>query len=382
MARIVEVRESTVRLEAPHRNAVMDFRGITGSLVAVLSDQHRHGRRVTGFGFNSIGRYAQGEAIRDRFAPRLRGETLDPARVRDLLMVNEKPGGHGDRSAAVAAIEVATWDLAAKLAEWPAYRLVADAFGRPAPSPVVKVYAAGGYYSDDGGIAALQNEIRGYLELGYEQVKIKIGDAPLAEDLRRIEAVLALVGDGGGLAVDANARFDLATAVRYGEALQQYGLRWFEEPGDPLDYGLQADLGRRLDLPFATGENLFSRQDVRNLLRHGGLHPDRDFLQMDPGLGYGVTEYRAMLGEVDDFGWTPERVLPHGGNLVGLHMAAAFGLGGSEAYPGVFQPFGGFGSRMQVTSGTVEIPDAPGFGFEEKSELRPLLAEVSGQEAV
>lgn len=383
MTRIVDIREATVRLQAPGRNAVVDFSGITGSLVAVLSDQQRDGRAVAGFGFGAIGRYAQGEAIRERFAPRLLSgdERLDPTRVRDLLMVNEKPGAHGERSTAVAAIEIAAWDLAAKLAGRPAYELVADSFGLPAPSATVMVYAAGGYYSGDGDLTGLQDEIRTYLDAGYDHFKIKIGGAPLAEDLRRVEAVLPLLGgDGGRLAVDANARFDLETAVAYAEALRPYGLRWFEEPGDPQDYDLQAELGRRVEVPYATGENLCSRQDVRNLLRHAGLDPERDFLQMDPGLCYGVTEFAEMMRELGDAGWKPERVFPHGGTLVGLHLAAALGLGGSEAYPGVFEPFGGFGRRVEVGSGAVVIPDLPGFGFEEKPELQPLLARLTARD--
>lgn len=386
MARVVDVRELTVRLHAPIRNAVIDFTEMTGSLVAVVSDVVRDGANLTGFAFNSVGRYAQGESIRDRFGPRLLrdpevladAEALDPRRVRDVLMANEKPGGHGDRSTAVAAIELATWDLAAKLVDLPAYAFIAEAYGATVPSPRVAVYAAGGYYAEDdrGGTRALVDEIRAYLDLGYEDVKIKIGGASLSDDLRRIEAVLAIVGDGSRLAVDANGRFDVDAAIRYGEALEPYGLKWFEEPGDPLDFELQARLGQRCAGPFATGENLFSREEVRNLLRYAGLDPAKDVVQVDPGWSYGIDEFHAILGLLDDFGWNPKRVYPHGGNLMTLHLTAGLGLGGSEAYPGVFHPFGGYAHGTEVRNGGVEIPDAPGFGFERKDDLRPLLAEL------
>src|SRR5258708_4145589 len=114
--------------------------------------------------------------------------------------------------------------------------------------------------------------MKSYRDLGYGVVKMKIGGAPLAEDIRRIEAVLEVVGDGTCLAVDANGRFDLETAIAYGEAIKPYGLFWYEEAGDPLDYALQAELSKHYKLPLATGENLFSSQEARNLIRYGGLN--------------------------------------------------------------------------------------------------------------
>ena len=292
-------------------------------------------------------------------------------------MRNEKPGGHGERSGAVAALEIATWDLAAKLAGVPLYRLLADRYNGGAFDTHVPVYAAGGYYYPDGGIPRLLEEMRGYLGMGYTHLKMKIGGASIDEDMERIEAVLPLVdGDGSRLAVDANGRFDLPTAVEYGERMAPYDLRWYEEAGDPLDYGLQAELGRHYDRPFATAENLFSHHDVRNLLRYAGLDPERDLLQMDPGLSYGIVELIRMLEVLRDEGWSPRRVIPHGGHLMALHMAAGLQLGGNEAYPGIFQPFGGFGRQHDVVDGAIEISDGPGIGLELKDELGPVLSEL------
>src|SRR5690606_15339569 len=107
---------------------------------------------------------------------------------------------------------------------------------------------------------------------------------PLAEDIARIEAVLEVVGSGRNLAVDANGRFDLETTLAYAEALKPYDLFWFEEAGDPLDYEIQARLAEAYDRPIATGENLFSHQDARNLLRYGGMRSERDWLQFDCAL--------------------------------------------------------------------------------------------------
>jgi D(-)-tartrate dehydratase len=386
MTRIVEVREQAVRLEAAIRNSLIDFSQMTVSVVAVLTDRVVDGRPVVGLGFNSIGRYAASGILRDRFIPRLlqadldsllddAGE-LDPALVRDLVMKNEKPGGHGERSGAVAAMEIAVWDVAAKLAGVPLYRLLADRYNDGRFDTHVDVYAAGGYYYPDEGADRLVAEMRSYLDEGYTHLKMKIGGASLDEDMARLETVLGLVDDGSRLAVDANGRFDLDTAIAYGERMEPYGLRWYEEAGDPLDYGLQAELGRHYSPPFATAENLFSHEDVRNLLRYAGLRPEIDILQMDPGLSYGIVELERMLAVMRDEGWSPRRFIPHGGHLMALHMAAGLQLGGNESYPGIFQPFGGFGEQHEVVDGAIAIADTPGIGLEHKPELRPVLAEL------
>ncbi|HEY8583384.1 MAG TPA: enolase C-terminal domain-like protein [Capillimicrobium sp.] len=384
--RIVEVREQAVRLEAAIRNSLIDFSQMTVSVVAVITDRHRNGKPIVGLGFNSIGRYAESGLLRDRFIPRLldagdavRGDDgeLDPALVRDVLMRNEKPGGHGERSGAVAALEIAVWDAVAKDADVPLYGLLADRCNGGEFDRHVEVYAAGGYYYPDDGPYRLVQEMRGYLDEGYTHLKIKIGGASLDDDMARLESVLEVVGgDGSRLAVDANGRFDLETAVAYAERMAPYGLRWYEEPGDPLDYALQAELGRHYDPPFATAENLFSHQDVRNLLRHAGLRPDVDLLQMDPGLSYGIVELTRMLDVMHHEGWSPRRVIPHGGHLMALHMAAGLQLGGNESYPGIFQPFGGFGQQHEVIDGAIAIDDTPGIGLEHKAELLPILAEL------
>lgn len=386
MTRIVEVRERPVRLEAAIRNSLIDFSQMTVSVVAVVTDRVVDGRPVVGLGFNSIGRYAQSGLLRERFIPRLldappdalldSAGDLDPGVVRDLVMKNEKPGGHGERSGAVAALEIAVWDAAAKLAGVPLYRLLADRYNGGEFDTHVEVYAAGGYYYPEDASERLVAEMRGYLDEGYTHLKMKIGGASLDEDMERLEAVLELVGDGSRLAVDANGRFDLKTAIAYGERMEPYGLRWYEEAGDPLDYGLQAELGHHYSPPFATAENLFSHQDVRNLLRYAGLRPEVDLLQMDPGLSYGIVELMGMLDVLRESGWSPRRVIPHGGHLMALHMAAGLQLGGNESYPGIFQPFGGFGQQHEVVDGAIAIADTPGIGLEHKAELGPVLADL------
>ena len=382
--RILDVRETTASMRSDIRNAYVDFREMTTSVVAIVTDVTRRGRRVIGYGFNSNGRYAVGGLLRERFIPRLLGaepaalltddgSNLDPHRIWQVLMTGEKPGGHGERAVAVGTLDMAVWDAVAKIEERPLYRVLADRYRHGEADERVFVYAAGGYYQPDKGLAALQDEMRGYLDLGYTAVKMKIGGASLAEDLERIEAVLEVVQDGQNLAVDANGRFDLATALAYAEALAPYRLRWYEEAGDPLDYALQAELARHYEPPLATGENLFSLQDARNLIRYGGMRPDCDVLQFDPALSYGLVEYLRILEMLGEHGWSPRRCLPHGGHQMALNLAAGLGLGGNESYPGVFQPFGGFADGIPVEAGYVRPADVPGVGFEAKAALFEVL---------
>jgi D(-)-tartrate dehydratase len=387
--RIVDVRQMTVPISSPLKNAYIDFSKMDVSVIAVITDVKRDGRTVVGYGFNSNGRYAPHGLLRDRFIPRLMeadprslladdGQNFDPHRIWATLMTGEKPGGHGERSVAVGVIDMAVWDLVAKIEGKPLYRVLADRYRNGEADDRVWVYAAGGYYEPGKGLVVLQDEMRGYLDLGYTTVKMKIGGAPLDEDLRRIEAVLKVVdGDGSRLAVDANGRFDLETALAYGNALAPYRLRWYEEAGDPLDFELQARLGEIYSHPLATGENLFSVQDARNLIRYGGMRPDRDVLQFDCALSYGLVEYLRILDMLDEQGWSRRTVVPHGGHQISLNMAAGLGLGGNESYPGVFQPFGGFADTIPVEGGYVSLPDAPGIGFELKAPLYALMRELA-----
>jgi L-alanine-DL-glutamate epimerase-like enolase superfamily enzyme len=382
--RILDIREKTISIASPLANAYINFANMTCSIVAVITDVVREGRPVVGFGFNSNGRYGQGALLRERFLPRLLAakpeslideinDNLDPFAIWNTLMANEKPGGHGERSVAVGTIDMAVWDAVAKIAEKPLYRLLADRYRNGCADDTVWVYAAGGYYYPGKDLPQLQDEMRSFRDRGYRVVKMKVGGASLDEDLRRIESVLQIVGDGSNLAIDANGRFDLETAVAYAEAVRSYNLFWYEEAGDPLDYALQAELARHYELPLATGENLFSHQDARNLLRHGGMRPDRDYLQFDCALSYGLVEYLRILDVIEQSGWSSRRVVPHGGHQMSLNIAAGLHLGGNESYPDVFQPFGGFADDIAVEDGRVRLPDIAGIGFEAKSDLYALM---------
>jgi L-alanine-DL-glutamate epimerase-like enolase superfamily enzyme len=386
--KITAIHSAVVPIASEIRNAYIDFSKMTASVVAVVTDVRRDGRFVVGYGFNSNGRYAQPGLLAERFIPRIMeapagallddaGTNLDPHRIWALAMANEKPGGHGERAVAVGVLDMAVWDAVAKIEEKPLYRVLAERYNGGQVDEKVFVYAAGGYYYPGKNVEALKDEMRKYVDLGYEVVKMKIGGQSLADDLERIEAVIDVVGSAKRVAVDANGRFDLETAVEYAKALQPFGLFWYEEPGDPLDFELQSKLAEHYDGPMATGENLFSMQDARNLIRYGGMRLDRDWLQFDCALSYGLVEYMRTLDMLKANGWSPRRCIPHGGHQLSLNIAAGLGLGGNESYPDVFQPFGGFADAIPVEGGYVRMPDVPGIGFEAKSALYRAMRAVA-----
>jgi L-alanine-DL-glutamate epimerase-like enolase superfamily enzyme len=384
--RIVDIREKAIPLRSSLANSGFDFSEMTTSVVAVITDVVREGRPVAGFAFNSTGRYACGAQMRERFVPRLlradpatlidQTGNFDPAKALACMLQREKSGGHSERSIAIGTIEVALWDAAGKIAGKPLHRVLAERYNGGRVAREVFCYVGGGWYTPGGTIADLQDEMRRHLDAGYTMVKMKVGGLPLADDLRRLDAVLAVVGAGERLAVDANCKFEREAALDYAGALAPYRLRWFEEPCDPLDFALMAEIAGHYAPPLASGENLFSTKDVENLACFGGLRADRDIIQVDPPQSYGIAQYARTLAMLEQHGWKRLSLFPHGGNQMSLHIAGGFGLGGAESYPGVFGPFGGFADDARPIDGRLKLPDLPGIGFEAQSALYRIMRDM------
>src|SRR5919201_5924986 len=154
--RILDIRECAVPVASDIRNSSIDFSEMTTSVVAVLTDARSEGKPVTGFAFNSTGRYACGAAMRARFIPRIlaaepatlldQTDTLDPAKVVAAMMQREKSGGHSERSIAIGTIEVAIWDAVAKIAGKPLHRLLAERYNNGRLAGKVFCYVGGGWY--------------------------------------------------------------------------------------------------------------------------------------------------------------------------------------------------------------------------------------------
>ena len=171
---ILAAHEGVIPISSSMSNAFIDFSTMDCSIVALVSDVILDGERMVGYGFNSNGRYSAGDILRRRILPRLidapadslldeSGE-LSPSLAWDVMMRNEKPGGHGERSVAVGVIDMALHDLAAKVAGVPLYRWISDHYGDGNPDESVFVYAAGGYYAPGKTSKDLQDEMKGFLD--------------------------------------------------------------------------------------------------------------------------------------------------------------------------------------------------------------------------
>ena len=366
--RLLEVRERTVPIGSAMRNAAIAFDSMTASALVMRTQTH------AGYAFDSIGRYGKGALLRERFIPRLldadaealldAAGLIDPEACVRVAMANEKPGGHGERPGAVGLIEAAAWDLRAKMQRLPLWRSLAEYYDVRDAGPTIRVYASCGHFRVD---QHLEPELRKVRDAGYELVKIKLaGD--LVADVRRAEAASR---SGLRVAVDVNGALSGAMAESWFAALEPLPLAWIEEPAPPLDFELLARFCAMSRTPIATGENLFSLDDARNLLRYGGLRPERDFVQVDPLLSYGVGEYVRIL---ECFGaWKRDRFLPHAGHLFAAHCVAGLRLGMAEAAPDARLAYGGYWDGVAVTEGAIRIPDLPGVGYEGKQNLFSIL---------
>lgn len=402
--RLLDIREATLAIGEPMRNASIGFTSMTASVVAIRSDRRLDGQPVVGLAFDSIGRYGKGGLLRDRFIARLLQAppealldaegVIEPRRCTAWLMAGEKEGGHGERPGAVGLLDAALWDLRAKLRGEPLWRTLAHDFGLTPGEGLVPTYASCGHFAlpqaqvashgmqgdtnpPGGGLrtgapATLRDEVARCLDSGYITVKIKLDGRDARADALRVEQALSSGIRAEALAVDINGRWQRGDEA-WIRQLSGFGLAWVEEPASPLDYEALALFRTAWPGPVATGENLFSLDDTRNLWRYGGLDPLRDRIQVDPLLAYGVPEYAAILAEGASRGWSADAFWPHAGHLHAAHLVAAFGLGSHEAAPDASRLWGGFWDGVHPHDGWVRIPDVPGIGLEHKANLNHHL---------
>jgi L-alanine-DL-glutamate epimerase-like enolase superfamily enzyme len=372
--RILDIRERTVPVGSDMRNASIAFDSMTASALVIKSHNY------SGYAFDSIGRYGKGALLRERFIPRLlqaepgslldAAGLIDPAACARAAMANEKPGGHGERPGAIALIEAAAWDLRAKMQRLPLWRSIAQYYRVHDASADIAVYASCGHFraNDD-----LRLELRKVRDAGYDLVKIKLGGTSVEDDVRRIEP---LTGQGLKIAADVNGALAPQLAERWFAALEPLGLAWIEEPAPPLDFELLKNYCAIGATPIATGENLFSFDDARNLLRYGGLRPERDFVQIDPLLSYGVGEFCKVLDLYQASGWGAKQFAPHAGHLFAAHCVAGLRLGMAEAAPDAGLVYGGYWDGVRIEQGRLAIPDLPGVGYEGKRNLFKILDDI------
>jgi L-alanine-DL-glutamate epimerase-like enolase superfamily enzyme len=241
----------------------------------------------------------------------------------------------------------------------------------------VSTYVGGGWYFPGQTADDLKDEMKRHRDAGYGMVKMKVGGLTVAEDCRRIEAILSVMGDGSNLAIDASCAFGHETALDYARAIAPYRLRWYEEPCDSLEYRTWSALAQEYQGALATGENMACALELDHFLTYGGFRADRDIIQIDPPLAFGITEYLKVLDVAQEHGFSRHSMYPHGGNLMCLHLAGGLGLGACESYPDTFGIFSGFNDEVSIADGHARLPQSPGIGFERQPGLYAVMRELA-----
>jgi L-alanine-DL-glutamate epimerase-like enolase superfamily enzyme len=341
----------------PFADAIHNFGAEAGGVVLRLHTD----AGITGWAYSSFGMIAGGppvvQTILEReIKPLLIGkDPAFPKRLRaELWKATEYQGVAGLGQFAIAAADIAIWDILGKAAGLPVYKMLGAYADR------VPAYSmCGWYYEGDGDLSQFKRAIAAAFEEGFPAVKIKVGRAPLDDDIRRIEAALAIAGKERRVMVDANQAFNLNEAIRRGRVYQQMGCYWYEEPLPPYDHVAYAELARELDIPIATGENEYTKYAYADLIARHGV----DIVQPDNRRSGGVSEWMEIAAIAAGFGLD---VASHGGGATNVHMLLAMPnaiyleSGSLKGTPSNVE-------ELRMRDGRILAPELPGMG----SELRP-----------
>ena len=351
--RIESVTLSSVTLPLP--NPISDAKVFTGrqrpmTEVAFLFAEIRTEGGFEGVGFSyskRAGGPAQFAHARE-ITPDLIGE--DPSDIArlwtKLVWAGASVGRSGASTQAIAAIDVALWDLKAKRAGLPLAKLLG------AHRDSVRCYnTSGGFLHES--VEQVKDNATRTLESGVGGIKIKVGLPDSAEDLRRVRAVREHLGDAVPFMVDANQQWDRSTAMRVGRRLEEFDLVWIEEPLDAYDAEGHAQLARSLDTAIATGEMLTSVAEHYELIRQGAV----DILQPDAPRVGGITQFLklATLAEHRNLG-----LAPHFAMEIHVHLAAAYPIEPWVEHFDWLHPL--FNERLETRDGRMHLSDRPGLG--------------------
>jgi L-alanine-DL-glutamate epimerase-like enolase superfamily enzyme len=329
----------------PYYDAIHEFGTASGSVVLRI----RTDAGITGWASSSFGMIGGGPRVvqtilEEEVKPALIGkDPAFPRRIRaDLWKALEYQGVGGATQFAIAAVDIAIWDILGKSANLPVYKML-GAFRDRLP-----VYSmCGWYYDHDDDLSHLKRVISEAVEQGYHAVKIKVGRGSLDEDVSRIRLAQDVLGKGKNLMVDANQVFNRNEALRRGRVYQQMGCFWYEEPLPPQEMDGYAELARELDMRIATGENLNTKYAFADLIARRGA----DVVQPDNRRAGGVTEWIEIAAIADAYGL---EVASHGGGSTNLNMLLAMP---NAIYMESSGP-------QKIQNGEVAGPEQPGMSSE------------------
>ena len=359
--RIASVTLSSVTLPLP--TGISDAKVLTGrqrpmTEVAFLFAEIRTEEGLEGLGFSyskRAGGPAQFAHARE-VAPDLIGE--DPNDIgrlwTKLVWAGASVGRSGAATQALAAIDVALWDLKAKRAGLPLAKLLG------AHRDSVRCYnTSGGFLHEP--VGQVLDNATSTLESGVGGIKIKVGQPDRAEDLRRVRAVREHIGDGVPLMVDANQQWDRPTAMQVGRALEEFGLVWIEEPLDAYDAEGHAALARSLDTAIASGEMLTSVAEHAELIRHDAV----DILQPDAPRVGGITQFLKLAALAEHRNLV---LAPHFAMEIHVHLAAAYLFEPWVEHFDWLYPL--FPERLEIRDGRMHLSERPGLGVTLSEQAR------------
>lgn len=301
--------------------------------------------------------------LTEGFKPALIGEDpLDVERIWTNMWQPKLVGRRGLSTRVISAIDIGLWDLKGKICKLPVYKLLGGFTNK------IPTYIAGGYYQEGKGLKELAQEMEQNVAMGARAVKMKIGGAPINEDVERVRVAREAVGPNVKLMVDANNAYRYYEAIEIARKMEKYDIYWFEEPVAPDDYRGHAMIAAATSIPVATGENEYTKYGFRDLIEHKSaaiLNPDAQVMG-------GVTEFMkvAALAQAYDL-----PIAPHGNQDVHVHLVSAIPNGLIVEYyrDSVDHMWGKtFKNQLTLKDGFLIPPDRPGFGIELNEEaLKP-----------
>ena len=294
-------------------------------------------------------------AIVNHFKQYLIGQDpLNNELIWDAMWEPKLIGRRGLSTRVISGIDIALWDIKGKAANMPLYKLLGG-FSSKAP-----VYIAGGYYEDGKGLKELAEEMETSVSLGARAIKMKIGGAPINEDVERVRIVRESIGPEVKLMVDANCAYKHFEAIEIARKMEPYDVYWFEEPILPDDYKGHQIIGQSTTIPIATGENEYTRYGFRDLIENRCA----SIIQPDALIMGGVTEFMKVSALAQSHDLT---IAPHGNQQIHVHLVCAIPNGLTvEYYRNTTDPMWGntYLNTLQVEDGFVSPPNEPGLGIE------------------